>query len=430
MKKVVIVSPYFPPSNLTSGHRARLFAAHLGKFGWRAKILSVKPEYYEEKPDYDLEKLIPAGLEVVRTPAFPVRPIKVVGDISIRAFLWHYRRLCEFAGQKGMDLLYILMPPNYSSLLGPLIYRKFGIPYVIDYIDPWVHSWPGTEKIFSKAWFSYKLSGLLEPIALKNVGFITAVAPGYYEGVFGRYAWLDPVRAMAIPYGGEKADFDYLSGSPRKPFLFSGHEGDFNIVYAGAMLPRAYSTLEALFKAVVLLGKETPSVGDRVKLYFIGTGKNPNDPAGYSVRPVAARHGLADRVIEHPARVSYLDVLNHLRGAHAVLIMGSSEAHYTPSKIFQAILSERPIVALLHKKSTAVEIMDKTKAGIVVSFDEADDADKKTGDIARALRKIVLNGGTGKSVDWEAFREYSAENMAKKLATIFDNVTAKQEIRI
>ena len=57
---------------------------------------------------------------------------------------------------------------------------------------------------------------------------------------------------------------------------------------------------------------------------------------------------------EHPQRVSYIDVLSHLVQAAAILVIGSTEPHYSPSKIYQSVEARRPIFALLHKASTAI----------------------------------------------------------------------------
>ena len=35
--------------------------------------------------------------------------------------------------------------------------------------------------------------------------------------------------------------------------------------------------------------------------------------------------------------IGYVDALNHLTRSDAVLVLGSTEAHYTPSKVFQAM---------------------------------------------------------------------------------------------
>ena len=422
MKQIVIVAPYFPPSNLAAVHRCRYFAMHLPKFGWKVKVLSVKPAYYEEKLDYELEALLPSDLEVIRTKALPTRPLRLIGDISIRAFWWHYRALCRLVKQEKIDLIYIPIPPNYSAMLGPLVYRRFGIPYAIDYIDPWVHPWPACEVLFSKAWLSYQLSRLLEPLALRHVSLISAVAPGYYEGALRRYRWLDVSRCLAIPYGGEEQDFQYLDRHPRSPYLFNPSDGNLHIVYAGVMWPRAYSTPEALLKALILLKKDYPALVQRLKFHFIGTGSRSGDPGSFTIRPLAERYGLLDIISENPVRISYLDVLNHLKHASAVLIMGSSEPHYTPSKVFQAVLSRRPVIALLHTKSTAVSILKETNAGRVVTFDEERPVDRCIDDIAQAIYKTVQGNYSPEDVDWKIFNAYSAESMTAKVARMFELV--------
>lgn len=421
MKQVIIVAPWFPPSNLAAVHRSRYFAMHLPKFGWKVKVLSVNPSYYEEKLDHELEALLPSDLEIIRTKALKTRPLRLIGDIGIRAFWWHYRALCGLAKQGKVDLIYIPIPPNYSAMLGPLIYRKFGIPYAIDYIDPWVHPWPACKVLFSKSWLSYQLSRILEPLALKYVLLITAVAPGYYEGALRRYPWIAAQRCVAIPYGAEKEDFQYLDKHPRPTHLFNPWDGNLHIVYAGAMLPRAYSTLEALFEATLLIKKNYPALAQRLKFHFIGTGTNPLNPESSAIVSLIEGYGLSDMVFENPARISYLDVLNHLKNASAVLLLGSSELHYMPSKVFQVILSSRPVIALLHRKSTAVNIIKEANAGIVVVFDETRPANKCVEEIARAIYNTVGGNYSAKDINWELFRAYSAEEMTRRLVEAFSS---------
>jgi hypothetical protein len=427
IKRVVIVAPNFPPSNLTSGHRARHFAMHLAKFGWQARILSVDPYYYEEKLDFELGKLIPAELEIIRSKALPSRPIRIIGDIGIRAFWWHYQKLCALARKKSVDLVYILIPPNYSALLGYLIFRRFHIPYAIDYIDPWVHPWPASERLFSKAWFAYQLNRKLEPIALRKVSLITGVAPGYYEPLLKRYGWLASCRFLAVPYGAEEDDFRYLSEYPRSPYLFNPADGNFHIVYAGAMLPRAYSTLEALFHSIITLRQNNPALVKKLKFHFLGTGSSPRDEKSFTIKPISQKYGLLDIVTEHPARIPYLDVLNHLKYASAVLVLGSTEPHYTPSKIFQAILSRRPVIALLHAKSSAVDILQKVRIDTLVTFDSDRPSDSCVEEITRMITRIMQGSYSAQDVDWDIFRNYSAEAMTKRLADAFDFIVGKPE---
>ena len=80
MKKILILYPHFPPSNLAGVHRPRLFAQHLPTFGWLPKILTVHEKYYEEELDFNLEKLLSPGLRIEKANAFKVTKPRLIGD--------------------------------------------------------------------------------------------------------------------------------------------------------------------------------------------------------------------------------------------------------------------------------------------------------------------------------------------------------------
>ena len=168
MKTCLLVAPHFPPSNFASVHRARLWSRHLPEFGWKPIILTTHSDYYEEALDWDLQKLLPSDLEITATKALPTKPIRLVGDIGIRAFPYHLAAAAKLAKARKIDFMHITIPANFSALLGRPLRALRGVPYGIDYIDPWVHEWPGSDKVFSKAWMSSSLAKLLEPWAVKK----------------------------------------------------------------------------------------------------------------------------------------------------------------------------------------------------------------------------------------------------------------------
>lgn len=49
LKKNLIITPHYPPSNLAAVHRSRLFAQHLPAFGWEPIILTMHKDHFEEK---------------------------------------------------------------------------------------------------------------------------------------------------------------------------------------------------------------------------------------------------------------------------------------------------------------------------------------------------------------------------------------------
>jgi len=408
MKRVVLVAPQFPPCNLAAVHRNRFLAVHLPKFGWRPHVLTVDPSYYEESLDWELARLVPPSVRVTRTRALPTRPIRPVGDVSIRALPWLFAALDRIVRAERPDLVCLSIPPNYSAILGPLVRLRHGIPYVVDYQDPWNHPWPGCQVRFSKAWWAYQIGRGLERPVLRYASLLTGAGAGYYAHALERAPWLDARHCVAAPIGAEASDFQFLDDHPRPPTLFDHADGARHVVYAGALLPRAFSTLEALF-AALRLNQDQP----RLRMHFIGTGG--------AVRRYADRCGMRDRVFEHPARIPYLDVLNHLKHAHAVLVMGSDEPHYTPSKVFQAVLARRPVVGLLHGESSGATILRQANAGPLVTFNAQRPASTRVADIAEAL-SCATQGATysPEQVNWGAFAGYSAEAMTRQLASGFD----------
>ena len=118
MKKILIISPHFPPSNLAAVHRSRLFAQHLPSFGWVPIILMVHEKYYEEKLDHHLEKLLPPNLRIEKTDAFPIIKPRLIGDIGLRAFFQLYKKAKQLIQSEKIDFVYLPIPSFYCAQLG------------------------------------------------------------------------------------------------------------------------------------------------------------------------------------------------------------------------------------------------------------------------------------------------------------------------
>ncbi|MEJ7610053.1 MAG: hypothetical protein WKF88_02625 [Ferruginibacter sp.] len=417
MKKILILYPHFPPSNLAGVHRPRLFAQHLPAFGWEPVILTVHEDHYEEPADPNLVKLLPKDLRVEKVKAY--KRWGPLGDIGLRAFFQLYKKAKEMILEEKFDFLYIPIPSFYCALLGRRLHAATGIPYGIDYIDPWVHRFPGSEKMFSRHWFSTKLAKFLEPIAVKNASLITGVAEGYYRPVLERNPRLKNIVTGAMPYGGEAADHEIISSLNINPYLFRPKNEKLQLVYAGAMLPKAYGPLEEIFRAM----SERPDAFNDVEFHFIGTGKKTDDPESYNIKPLAIQYGLWGNIVfEYPARIPYLDVLVHLNIADVAFILGSTEPHYTPSKVYQAILSRKPILAVLHRESSTVKVIEESRAGSVLPFNGENDIRSIYADFpARFLefRNFVSTFDKAR-VDTALFSEYSAYAVTKELAELLN----------
>ena len=423
-KNILLITPHYPPSNLAAVHRSRLFAQHLPTLGWNPIILTVHEDFYEEALDWKLQQLLPKDQRVEKVSAFKVTKPRLIGDIGLRGFFQLRRRALELIRAEKIDFVYIPIPSFYMALLGPYLFKKTGVHYGIDYIDPWVHVFPGSDKIFSRHWFTTQLAKFLEPIAIKHASLITGVSEGYYKPVLDRNPHLKTqVLTAAMPYGGEESDHRFIRSRCKKdsshPLLSAGKfnpsiSSAIKFVYAGVMLPKAYKPLEEVFKALSTLQPSTP-----LQLNFIGT-------VG-TIKPFAEKYKLwGSTVMEHPDRIPYLDVLSELDAADAVFILGSTEPHYTPSKVYQAVLSGKPILAVLHEASTAVRVLRESMAGIVVTMKGEEDLDTLAARFSEGLKEFMVFKQTfdPNKINRAAFEQYSAKAVTVQLAEKLDAIVS------
>jgi hypothetical protein len=429
-RRVALVSGHFFPSNLVGAQRARLWAQYLPEFGWEPIVVAGDPKQYEERPDPELMRLLGPKLRVVHAATWSTRPVRLVGDIGVRAFWGCYRALSVLAADREIDFIHVVIPSNFLGPVGRLVHRRYGVPYGIDYVDPWVNKWPGVERLFSRAWGSYRLAHWLEPWAVREAALITGVAPGYVSGMLERNPEVAKNAELAyMPFGIAPEDFAPVRSMHRAPFLFDPSDGCFHMIYGGALLPAGLVVLDAFLSGLRVLRETAPDLAKRLRVHFTGTGTSPDDPAGFQVMPRARRLGVEEMVRENPPRIGYVDMLNHLMQSSAVLVLGSTEPHYSPSKVFQGMLSRRPVFALLHEQSTAVAMVRAAHAGRVTTLTEERLPAPEI--IAAALRAFIEESATfdPERVDRSGFEAFSARHSTRLLAEALDRACVRHQPR-
>ncbi len=353
MKNILIIYPHWPPSNLAGVHRARLISNFLPDFDWHPVILTVKHTYYEEKSDFDIVKTVASTSEIIYTDAQPVRKPRIIGDIGLRAFKYLKKEALKIIKEKKIDFIWIPIPSFYVAVLGRILHDKTGIPYGIDYIDPWVRDISNRKNIRSV--LSNMLARILEPYAVKKAALISGVSKAYYQSVIKRnFKNRKPVD-VAMPYGFDPNDHKIVLENINYPW--DTCKNCKPLVYAGAFLPLSGYFTELLFKSIKKL-RDKGNIDPQIKLFFIGTGNYTHK----SITRYAQETGIEDLVVEIRNRFPFLHILNFLSQAHGVLVIGSTEKHYTASKIFQSVLSKRPVFSVFHAESSAVQILKECNA--------------------------------------------------------------------
>jgi hypothetical protein len=129
-------------------------------------------------------------------------------------------------------------------------------------------------------------------------------------------------------------------------------------------------------------------------------------------------------VTEIAPRINYLDALTVQAEATAILMMGSSERHYTASKLYPGLLAKRPILAVYHEASSVVEILCRAArppAARLVTYNDTNRAESRAEAICDAFAALVENPVYDpRAVDSEIIGQYSAESMAGRLARVLE----------
>ena len=221
-----------------------------------------------------------------------------------------------------------------------------------------------------------------------------AVSQGTIDGIVERIPAAARLPHGVIPLGFEPADFAALRARPEGARLFDAADGFVHLCYVGTLLPTGAGTLRLLLRGLARARRDDPAAL-RLRLHFFGT-SNQSDSNVHRVLPIAHECGVADVVTEMPGRLDYLDALPVLMDASAILLLGSSERHYTASKLFPALLAKRPILALFHEASSVVSILraaGSEPSVRIVTYGDGEAGDDRVGEVACHLRALAALSG-------------------------------------
>ncbi|MDO8793166.1 MAG: glycosyltransferase [Vicinamibacterales bacterium] len=432
VRRALLISPHFPPDSTAATHRVRVLAPYLEQFGWVPTVLTVEAGACEGALDPDLLALVPDTLSVVRARAWRAGVTRRfgVGDLGLRSMAGLWRHASALLSTGRFDVFFITIHPTYTALLGPGLRARYGVPFVLDYQDPWVGAWgrtvgtgrEGQPDIRSR--LTRALGAWLEPRAVRAADGVTAVSARTYEDVLARVPDAHPIVRAALPLGFDEADVDYLRRHPRPVRHFDPFDGNVHVCYVGTILPEGQRVLRLFLAAVAWLLQHRPAVAARLRLHFIGTSNQRVAGQPPRVLPMARAFGVSHLVTEVPERVDYLDALNAQFQAHGVALLGSTEPHYTPSKAYPALASGRPLLALYHEASSVVPLLAACPRAEVLTFVEDFQEESLAPQVGLALGRMVerppaapVQAAAAGHAPW------SARTIAGELAGVFDAVS-------
>ena len=429
LKKVLIVTYYWPPAGGSGVQRWLMFAKYLRDFGWEPVIYTAENP---EVPHFDHSLLaeVPSGLEVIRGPIwepFDVyrsltgrkkdEPVSMVVDlkkkksVAQRLSLWvrsnlfipdakkfwirpSVKLLQQRISQGDIAVLVTTGPPHSCHRIGFYLKKKFPkLPWLADFRDPWTQIDFFKElDLTNRALAKHRLK---EKEVLSGADKVVVIGPHMarsFESIVN--------RDYQVIFNG----YDGSSQSEEQAL-----DQEFSLVHIGI-----YSKSRnhpSLLRAIQVLGESNDVFKDKFKLIFVGQ-------VDESVKRQVTAFGLQKMVeyrdfvphgqvskIQQSARMLYLSI-NNVEGCQGVLT----------GKLFEYIQTDRPILLIGPRDGDAAQLAGDLQGVDVVEFE----AQAQIQEVLLAQFELYLSGKDSRfSRDTSA---YTRAALTKKLATALDQL--------
>lgn len=415
MKRVLVISPHFPPVNAPDMQRVRVALPYFVAAGWDVTVLTVDDPTPTAPLEPELETTVPTAVRVVRSHCCSRRWTGLVGvnNVALRSLPFLFLTGCRLLGARRYDVVYFSTTMFIVLPLGRLWKMLCGVPYVIDLQDPWITDYyerPGSPPPPGgwKYRFAQGLGRALEGWTMRGAAGLLAVSAAYLDTLRRRYPGLRNTPAVELPFGSPDPDLAHLRATlARRPLLLP--PGGTRLVFAGALGPGQLAAIEVLFAALAGVRR----AGAHVTVHFFGTSYDP------SARPVtlalAAQYGLQDCVHEQPGRLRYFDALQVTLEAEANLLLGSTDLAFTPSKILAVLAAGRPVLSIAPAGSAMITRLAELEQSCV-SFPTGKPAPASVHATADWLQSLTT--GRARPPELAALQKFDAHKVATRQLAI------------
>ena len=450
MKRVLVITYYWPPSGGSGVQRWVKFAKYLPSEGWQPVI------YTPENPeliavDKTLGSEIPPEAEIVRTKIVePYNAYRMLmgkdSSIDIKTFtqdtasggetgasggevnpinaqkksfkqkislfirgnffipdprvMWvgpSVRFLKKYLREHPVDAIVTTGPPQSMHLIGLKLSEATGIPWVADFRDPWTKM------------FYFKHLGLCSWAEKKHHELERRVLDG-------------ATRVVAVsPL--VKEDFEKMTGTPVELITNGFDESDFseeivpdgffNITHTG--LFAADGNPETLWKVLADKCAVDSSFREALRLRLVG---KTDSAITESIRQA----GLGDNLVDLGYR-DHRTAVREQKNASLLILPLRKEPEYRavlPGKLFEYLASRRPILGIGQTDGAMARIIGNTGSGVVYDWDQES-----------KIRACI-------DFCWDEFRqgelddnssdisEYTRRGLTHRYASLLDEITTEK----
>lgn len=264
-------------------------------------------------------------------------------------FLWvkpSVKYLKKYIEENNIDTIVTSGPPHSLHLIGLQLKKDLNVKWFADFRDPWTTI--GYHKALKLSSYAQKKHKALEKEVLNSADTVIVTSKTTkteFEALTSK-----PIEVITNGYDVEKID--------RQPL-----DEKFTLAHIGSFLSERNPRI--LWKALQELIKENKDFKNDFRLKLIGA-------TSQEVLDTISEFRLT-AYVQNLGYVSHQEAVGHQRKSQVLLLIeinSEDTRSIIPGKLFEYMVSERPIIAIGPEDSDFSEIIASTNTGVFFTYDE------------------------------------------------------------
>ncbi len=435
MKKVLILTYYWPPSGGAGVQRWLKFVKYLQEFGWEPVVYTVQDG---EMPviDESLQKDIPAGITILKQPIWEPYMIykrfsgKKKGDKINAGFLNENKKqgfkdklsiwirgnffipdarkfwikpsisyLNNYLSENTIDAVISSGPPHSMHMIALGLKKQFPqLKWIADFRDPWTNI-DFYDQLMLMNWADRK-HHRMELAVLKNADLVVSIGEQMsceFQGLLQKSGTSNPSKFAVITNG---FDQDDVSETPIEK------DPKFSIAHIGTLVKDRNPA--GLWKVLSQLVQANEAFRNQLEIKLVGK-------VDYYVTEQLELAGLTPFV----RKIDYLphsEVILEQQRSHVLLLLVNNTPNakgILTGKFFEYMASRAPILAIGPTDGDLAKIVHATHSGLISDFDDEE-----------GLKKNVLDyfNGSVTPRDEDEINKYSRKELTRELVKELERI--------
>ena len=415
MKRVLLISYWYPPCNSPGSRRSGSMAKYLGEYGWQPVVVtnhwttkncSYDPDCVQNLPEGDFVRRIQSSN--LKNGGFfgflnednwqkVLRPMKHPTNWSGNV----KRSLTRLADLKNIDAIWATYCPNANLYLARYFSKKIRVPWVADFRDE--PGQFGTPEDIRYRFMVYRMIAAQRRL-IKSAAAITTVTKGLSDTLKDRYQ-----REVHVIMNG----FDPEDTAKEEKIICS----KFTLVHTGELYPQR--SPKPIFDALAMLIKKGEIATSDISIKFYGQDYILTENNDFFLPHLLKNYPFSEIVTSYQ-RVSRKECDEICRSSTILLLIRESGKGFIPSKLFSYLAARRPILALSNNSNDVQQIIYETGAG---------ECCNTLLEIANLLLKWYkewkITGTVNYSGKGNSILRFSRKEQAKQLVELLDEVVSE-----